>query len=206
VTRPVLAVIKIGGSLFNWPELPVRLEAFLGDHFPMTGVERPLLIAGGGPAADLVRDLDRIHRLGDAKAHHLALHAMDLSAFMLSTLIPGTVSIDSLDAVWRALAHRKVPILAPRRTIHAIDDSPRDPLPANWDVTSDTIAAWIAAHVKGSRLILLKSAPLGGHASLRKAARAGLVDPVFPDAAKSLNRVEYLNLRDPTERLEVLPP
>jgi len=206
VTHVSLAVIKVGGSLFDWPDLPVSLETFVGVRFPTTGIERPLLIAGGGPAADLVRDLDRIHRLDDETAHHLALHAMDLSAFLLSAIVPGAHPVDSLESILPVLANGLVPVLAPRQTLHAIDQSELDPLPASWDVTSDTIAAWIAAHVKASRLILLKSASLGRHVTLHEAARAGLVDPVFPEAARALPRVEYLNLRDPNARLERLLP
>jgi len=201
-----LTVIKVGGSLFNWPDLPFQLETFLGVRFPMTGIERPMLIAGGGPAADLVRDLDRIHGLGDETAHYLALHAMDLSALLLSAIVPSVHKVDSLEAVWPALANGLVPVLAPRQTIHAIDQLELDPLPASWDVTSDAIAAWIAAYVKASRLILLKSASLGRRATLHEAARAGLVDPVFPEAARGLRRVEYLNFRDPNARLQILVP
>ena len=39
-----------------------------------------ILIAGGGPAAELIRVLDELHRLGDVTAHRLALQAMELSA------------------------------------------------------------------------------------------------------------------------------
>ncbi len=201
-----LAIIKVGGSLFDWPELPVRLGTFVEVHFPTSRFERPVLIAGGGPAADVVRDLDRIHRLGDEMAHHLALHAMDLSAHLLSAMVPGLQLVNSLESVGPTLANGLVPVLAPRSTIDAIDQSAVNPLPASWDVTSDTIAARIAAHVKASRLILLKSASVGRHATLHEAARAGLVDPFFSEAARALRRVEYLNLRDPAARLDVLLP
>lgn len=206
MTQVSLTVIKVGGSLFNWPELPVRLETFLGVHFPFSRIERPILIAGGGPAADVVRNLDRIHRIGDEMAHHLALQAMDLSALLLSAIVGGVHRVDSLECVAGVWANGLVPVLAPFRTVCAIDEAEPDPLPMSWDVTSDTIAAWIAAYVKAHRLILLKSASLGRHVRLNDAARAGLVDPVFPDAARALPRVEYLNLRDPDARIEVLLP
>jgi len=206
VTHVSLTVIKVGGSLFDWPELPVRLETFFGVHFPVAGAERPMLIAGGGAAADLVRDLDRIHHLGDETAHHLALHAMDLSALLLSAIVPGAHRVDSFESVAGAWANGLVPVLAPFRTVCAIDQAGPDPLPASWDVTSDTIAAWIAVYVKASRLILLKSTSLGRHVTLHEAARAGLVDPLFPEAVRALDRVEYLNFRAPVARLERLLP
>ncbi len=99
-----------------------------------------------------------------------------------------------------------IPVLAPFRTICAIDQAEFDPLPASWAVTSDSIAARIASHVKASRLILLKSASVSSHATRHEAARAGLVDPFFPEAARGFERVEYLNFRDPTARLQILVP
>ncbi len=99
-----------------------------------------------------------------------------------------------------------VPVLAPFKTICAIDETEFGPLPASWAVTSDSIAARIATHVKASRLILLKSTSIRRDATRHEAARIGLVDPFFPEAARALHRVEYLNLRDPTARLQMLVP
>src|SRR4051812_9509912 len=89
-------VIKVGGSLLEWPELPGRLAAFLDDHrragdpsaSPFT------LIAGGGTAADMIRTLDRIHGLGDERAHWLAVDVLDLNARILASLLPGCVVVD----------------------------------------------------------------------------------------------------------------
>src|SRR5271165_5143987 len=88
-------VIKVGGSLLDWPELPGRLAAFLArcrDEDPAGGGTF-LLMAGGGPAADLIRTMDRIHGLGDARAHWLAIRAMDLTAQLLSALLPGATVV-----------------------------------------------------------------------------------------------------------------
>jgi hypothetical protein len=206
VTHACLAVIKVGGSLLDWPDLPLRLGSFLAQQFPMAGIERPLLIAGGGRAADVVREFDRVHHLGEATAHLLALRAMDLSAQLLSALFPAVTLIDSLESVDGALEKGRIPVLAPFLPISQIDEADPDLLPASWDVTSDSIAARIATHVQASRLILLKSTVVRPHTTRHEAARVGLVDPMFPEAARALRRVEYMNLRDPTARLEVLFP
>jgi 5-(aminomethyl)-3-furanmethanol phosphate kinase len=204
VTNTCLAVIKVGGSLFDWPDLPVGLETFVGAQFPTTGNEHPLLIAGGGPAADVVREFDRIHHLNEKTAHHLALHAMDLSARLLVAVVPGVTVIDSLESAADAWANGLVPVLAPFKTICAIDQTEIDPLPASWAVTSDSIAARIALRVKAPRLVLLKSRSIRRDATRHEAARVGLIDPFFPVAARGLARVEYFNLRDPTAQLQIL--
>jgi acetylglutamate kinase len=96
--------------------------------------------------------------------------------------------------------------LAPRRFITEIDRQGANPLPEGWDVTSDAIAARVAAHMQADCLVLLKSAPLPLGATRRDAARLGLVDPIFPRAAEAISRVEYVNLRgDSIESCPLLP-
>ena len=69
-----------------------------------------------------------------------------------------------------------------------------DALPASWDVTSDSIAARIAALSRASRLTLLKSAlPPGG--TIAAATAAGYVDRYFPQACRAIERVDCVNLR-----------
>src|SRR5262249_39070568 len=72
-------VVKVGGSLFDLPDLASRLQLWL-KRFPNGNV---LLIPGGGRLADVVRSFDEQHRLGDSTAHELALGAMSLNARFL---------------------------------------------------------------------------------------------------------------------------
>jgi aspartokinase-like uncharacterized kinase len=205
VKRSSVTVIKVGGSLFDWPELPRRLTEMIGARQAADREERLVLIAGGGPAANVVRALDRVHGLGDRSAHRLALHAMDFNAIILAELLRGTVVVQSLEnlrAVWSA---GLIPIVAPRLILDEIERSGKDCLPASWDVTSDTIAAWMALHIGADRLILLKSAPLPAGTTRLEAARLGLVDPMLPIVARPLPRVEYLNLREHACQPRLLP-
>jgi len=201
-----LAVVKVGGSLFDWPELPHRLAAFLDARRTIVPPERTVLIAGGGHAVDVVRALDRIHGLGDEHAHQLALHALDLTAILLAALVPGSILVDRIESLAGAWNAPSISILAPRKSINELDRTGKDPLPASWDVTSDAIAARLAVALGADCLILLKSAPLPAGASRRDAARLGLVDPVLPAAARSLARVEYVNLRERSPDPRLLPP
>jgi 5-(aminomethyl)-3-furanmethanol phosphate kinase len=205
VTRSSLTVIKVGGSLFDWPELPRRLTEMVNARQAADREERLVLIAGGGPAADLVRALDRIHGLGDLSAHRLALHAMDLTAIILAELLPRTVLVLSLDNLRSVFSAGSIPVLAPRLILDDFERSGRNGLPASWDVTSDTIAAWMALSIGADRLILLKSAPLPPEMTRLEAARLGLVDPMLPIVAAPLPRVEYLNLREQACQPRLLP-
>lgn len=187
-------VIKVGGSLFDWPDLPGRLAACLEGR--ASRGERPVLLAGGGRAADLVRDLDRAFAIGDVRAHRMALRSLDFTAHLLAAIVPALDVVDELGAIEAAWGRGRIPILAPSRFL--IDDegvSP-DPLPPSWDVTSDSIAARLAVRLGAQSLVLLKSAPLPPGIDRREAARLGLVDPAFPAASRVLRDVVYLNLRE----------
>jgi aspartokinase-like uncharacterized kinase len=189
VSRPV--VVKVGGSLLDWPELPDHLADYLAHRRG----ERLVLIAGGGPAADLVRTLDRVHDLGQERAHQLALHALDLTARLLAALIPASVvqHVDALAACWH---EGELPVLAPRLFL-SDDDRAAGALPHTWDATSDSIAARAALRIGAGELVLLKSASLPPGTDRLGAARLGLVDPVFDSAAHGLGRVAYVCLREP---------
>jgi 5-(aminomethyl)-3-furanmethanol phosphate kinase len=199
-------VVKVGGSLFNWPELPRRMAAFLQTLEADDSNERIILIAGGGPSVDVIRVLDELHGLGDETAHRLALLAMDLSAHILAALLPQAVAVRDLDGLRSVCSAGSIPILHPSLVWDEIESSGHDVLPMSWDTTSDSIAARIAVHLAADRLILLKSAPLPVGTVRHEAARLGLVDPIFPAAAKALVVVEYVNLRDDVAVLQPLPP
>jgi 5-(aminomethyl)-3-furanmethanol phosphate kinase len=190
-----LAVIKVGGSLLDWSELPGRLIAYLDARHLTDDGERAVLIAGGGAGVDWIRRLDQIHGLSSVAADKLAMHALDLTAAMLAELLAGSTTIDRLAMLEPALEERAITIMAPRRILAEIEEFGTGPLPASWDVTSDTIAARIAAHLESRTLVLLKSAPLLDCATRQDAARLGLVDPMLPSVARLIPQVEYVNLR-----------
>jgi hypothetical protein len=72
----------------------------------------------------------------------------------------------------------------------------RGRLPRDWTVSSDSLAAHLAARVRARTLVLVKSCPLPETvASAAEAASAGLVDPYFPQAAARLGSIKWLDLR-----------
>jgi len=205
-TGPVL--IKVGGSLLTWPELPARLATFLASSpgRDLCASREIVLIAGGGPAADVIRNMDQIHSLGDLNSHRLAIGALDLTAEILAAIVPGSVVVhrpEALRSIWNL---GKLPILSPGRFLEDHDDRGPDPLPSSWDVTSDSIAARIAIHLNASRLILLKSRALPRGAGRAEAASLGLVDPRFPVVARELGLVVLVCLRDAEPTAHVLLP
>jgi aspartokinase-like uncharacterized kinase len=141
------AIIKIGGSLSRGNGL-----AALCLEISRLGQRRPLLVVpGGGEFADLVRKIYARYTLSESTAHRMALLAMDQYGYVLSQLIPGSSRAKSLAEARRIAESGSPSILLPSSEIrHA------DPLPHSWEVTSDTIAAWVAYATGCRRLVLLK--------------------------------------------------
>lgn len=199
------ALIKVGGSLLDWPELPRRLRSFLDGEYGRGHGSRIVLIVGGGAAADFVRAMDRIHALGDMASHRLAIHSLDLSAQLLHSLLPGSTIVFGSEEL-EASDRQAVPILSPRRFLEELDDPHDDRLPASWDVTTDSIAARIAVRLGAGRLVLLKSTALSEGTDREGAARLGLVDPLFPRVARPLKCVEWVCFRADSAEYRVLTP
>jgi aspartokinase-like uncharacterized kinase len=117
---------------------------------------RPLVVLpGGGPFADQVRAFDREHRISADAAHWMAILAMDQYAFALADLIQGARVVDDWNGIQTALAANQIPVLAPSRWLRAADE-----LPHSWEVTSDSLSAYLATLLGAEQLVLIK--PVSG--------------------------------------------
>ena len=158
-------VVKVGGALLADPEL---LDIVLARIDDAACDARIVVVPGGGPFADAVRAADRELLFADDTAHWMAVLAVDQYAHLLAerrscfTLVSTVAEIDA------AFASKRVPVLAPYRWLREAD-----PLPHSWDVTSDSISAWIAGALGASRLVVVK--PPGASAT-------NAVDPYFARA------------------------
>ena len=187
-----IVVVKLGGSLLDWPGWPTRLVAFLAN---LPDDPRVVLVVGGGRFADILRDLDETHGLGEATAHALALRVLDTTAYLAAALLPDSRVVADLADLAAAWTLGLLPILAPRRFLDRDDQSP-DPLPHRWTTTTDSIAARVATHLGAAHLVLLKSRPLPPEATdWTTAATLGLVDPEFARRIGGDFQVKFFNLR-----------
>jgi 5-(aminomethyl)-3-furanmethanol phosphate kinase len=140
----VLTVVKVGGGLGRGAgddalrALCTTLGA-LGEHHPL------IVVPGGAWFADAVRDADRRFGLHATTSHRMAVLGMEQFAWLLSDLIPGAERCADL---------ARTP--AGRTTVLLPAALPLDALPASWQVTSDSIAAWVAGQAGAGRLVLVK--------------------------------------------------
>lgn len=168
-----MIVVKIGGSLYTHPGLATGLRAYLSTLTPPV-----VLVPGGGPFADAVRTLDRIHQLGDKTAHWVVLRALSAATLFLRAMVADMPDVYVLDAY----------------ELLSADDT----LPHSWRITTDSIAAHVARR-SGAPLILLKSVDIPPGTDWQAAADAGWVDTQFPVLAAGLT-VKTVNFRSTLDR------
>ncbi|MDB5336893.1 MAG: putative kinase, aspartokinase/uridylate kinase [Planctomycetaceae bacterium] len=190
MSLPPVVAYKVGGSLFSLPDLPDRLRQVWRER-PGTS---PLLIVGGGAAADAVRDWDRTFQFGDDVAHWLAIDALDLSASLLMRLMPELQLVRNRKQLELAQLENRPAVLCVVCFVKWLETQPT-PLPHSWDVTSDSIAAAAAVVWQAEELVLLKSCDSPESIEPSALATQGLVDQYFSIAARNLRRLTWVNLR-----------
>ncbi len=178
-------VVKLGGSLQG---APPSLGSWLRALAEAPGPPR-VVVPGGGPFADAVRRLQGRLGFGDLAAHRMAILAMQQAGLHLHGVEPRLALAESEPELRAARAA----IWLPWR-LAGLEQTLR----ASWEVTSDSIACWLATRLGAEVLALVKSAPLpAGQASAAALAGAGLVDPAFAAAAAAFRGRIVLLAREP---------
>jgi aspartokinase-like uncharacterized kinase len=168
--EPRLLVLKLGGSLVESGRIGPILELLGRATRPM------VIVPGGGPFADAVRQAQSTLGLSDATAHRLAILAMHQMAEVLIAGQPKLIPADTLPAMRKAWVARRIPVWLPYKM------QERDTqIPADWSVTSDGLAARLAERLGHTAVALVKSRDVPDAATAADLARQGIVDQVFAD-------------------------
>jgi 5-(aminomethyl)-3-furanmethanol phosphate kinase len=161
--------VKLGGSHAGGPHLKDWLAAIAAKAGSIA------IVPGGGPFADAVRTAQAGIGYDDRAAHAMALMAMAQFGSALESLNPALRLAASRSAILRALKERKVPVWSPERMARAAA------LPETWDLTSDSLAAWLAGVLGAGELVLVKHGRFDAAAiDVHDLVARGIVDPLFP--------------------------
>jgi len=161
-------VVKVGGSFARYSRLGDVIRSL------EKGAGRVVIVPGGGPFADSVRLEQARMGFDDRAAHRMALLAMAAFGTALASLSPALRPAPSLPAIKQTLADGAVPVWLPLDLLDGRED-----IPESWDMTSDSLAVWLARELDASRLIFLKRIVLGKPA-LADLVTAGVLDPLVP--------------------------
>jgi len=144
----VRAVIKIGGSLASSPE---ELRALMQSIEDLSSHHSIVIVPGGGPFADNVRELQGALNASDSSAHWMAILGMEQFGELLSQYAPKLETFSGKGIVEMMSKGRSF-ILQPYGLIRN-----KDELPHTWNVTSDSIAVWVATLTDADIVVLAKS-------------------------------------------------
>lgn len=140
------AVLKVGGSL---AEDPNSLTNLCQELTLLAKNHSIFIVPGGGKFADAIRKLEETYSLSDMVAHKMAILAMDQYGLFLSDITPDSNVSYLLEEISNIM-NGKLPIFLPSQLMLR-----EDSLEKSWDVTSDTIAAYIAGKVNAQKLVLV---------------------------------------------------
>ena len=175
------AVVKLGGSLLPDPQLTNLMRALV----EVAKTRGLVIVPGGGPLANAVRDACEQQEPGESAAHWMAILAMDQFAHLLAGLAPAARLTMDAREIATVVGQGRLAILAPYAWLRT-----EDPLPHGWHVTSDSLSAWLAGQLRARRLVLLKSVEgvadandvLLAETDLGAAVKAKVVDGYFAGA------------------------
>jgi 5-(aminomethyl)-3-furanmethanol phosphate kinase len=183
----MISVIKLGGSLSTDPMLKLWLD-MLVEH----GSGKVVIVPGGGPYAEAVRQAQGHWHFNDSVAHPMALLAMEQYGLQLQGINPALAIADSIATIERALREKKVAIWLPSAMALAAPE-----ISTTWDVTSDSLAAWLAKMIHAERLILVKSCSVKAEDSVAELARQGIVDASFEMLIRGVEfKIDVVNKTD----------
>lgn len=151
-------VIKLGGSVTHYGSLVKWLQLVV-----RWGDGKVIIVPGGGMYADAVRDFQRMRatlpegHINDQQAHALAIYAMDQMARSLVAMAPElTLVRNPLEIAESGWQHRGLVWLPSEMALNPALASELA-LPETWEVTSDSLAAWLAWQLEACHLLLVKS-------------------------------------------------
>lgn len=197
-------ILKLGGSLLLRPDLVNQLDCWwrnLRNRDVELSAAPWFVVVGGGTVVDVVRSWDQVHSLSPTDSHRLALQGMKVTARLVAKLMdwpllefprlvePGGSGnmpredenhsqFSPCQVWWEEVIRLGVdrPIVVDLAVAAGADRR----LPESWEVTSDSLAMWLALRVQARRVVLLKAVnPLENPGKIGKIVGLGWVDAFF---------------------------
>ncbi len=164
-----MIVVKLGGSIYNTPEL----RAWLNVLDDLAKQQPIVIVPGGGPFANQVRNAQKLHGFDDSHAHHMAILAMAQFGLLIKGIAPNCQMF---------YFPTNKPVTSPKGlSVWLPDESllSQAEIMHSWAITSDSLALWLANKLNAEQLILIKQNYLNRNRSITELSKLGLVDAGF---------------------------
>jgi hypothetical protein len=162
-------IVKLGGSLAH----DLRLVGWLAMLAELGG-GRVTIVPGGGIFADAVRASQRHWRFAELPAHNMAVLAMAQTAHLFHALEPRLTLAADEDGIRRAMHAGQPALWLPDMVLRDAPD-----MLTSWDVTSDSLALWLARLLNAERLVVVKACKVLPGATLAQLGADGVLDARF---------------------------
>lgn len=164
-----MKVIKLGGSLLNTGQFFDCLK-----HIAKTN-EQTVVVCGGGLFANQVRKAQKIWHFDDVAAHEMAILAMQQVAIMCQNLCPQFVIASSVSSI----QNNHFVIWSPDITVLNAEK-----ISATWNITSDSLAAWLATRTNAEKLVVVKACDVNSDLAVAELMKRFIVDLAFEEFVK----------------------
>lgn len=162
-----MIIVKLGGSLYQSPHLKHWLNVLAN----LAKRHSIIIVPGGGPFADTVRKAQDSYHFDDSTAHHMAILAMAQFGLLLTGISSDCQSFRYTDS---PIAPHALSVWLPDETLLAESE-----LVHSWDITSDSLALWLANKLNSEQLILVKSCAIPNDISIPFLTKNGIIDHGF---------------------------
>jgi len=143
------AIFKIGGNILENSKYIESTISQLTKLYEEKTLQKIILIPGGGSYANFIRKIDKELKLGDDLAHWMAIYSMNYNGLTLKGKYPELDFIENLKSF--EISNNYFCIFLPYNYLRK-----NDTLPHNWDVTSDSIALYLADQLHFNQCFLIK--------------------------------------------------
>jgi 5-(aminomethyl)-3-furanmethanol phosphate kinase len=183
-----MIVVKLGGSLSK-ADMLLNCLNNLEQNYTDSAV---VIVPGGGAFADQVRMAQEHWQFDDITAHRMAILAMQQMALLIKGLKSNFSIAYSVTDILKQVAQQKIVIWSP--DIIELDNAA---IKASWDITSDSLAAWLAGSLSARELVLVKSAMIDNRLNLQQLTELGIIDQGFCDFVRQARfEITIINQQD----------
>ena len=161
-----------------------------------------ILVTGAGELADTIRTWQPRFGATDSQSHWLCIELLSITAKILHSGLPEFPLLTHFANLQFAIAtggeveQSQTLIFDTQPFLCDIEPTlPPKPLPHNWDVSSDSIAARLAEAIDADELVLLKARPCPDEQNDFAALSADhYVDEYFPRIAPRVRKIRLMQL------------
>ncbi len=143
------AIFKIGGKILGNSKNLINTIAQFTQLFEDNIINKIILIPGGGLLANFVRTIYSEFQFSDELAHWMAIYSMDFNGIELKRKFPHLKMYNDYEKIEKE--RKVISIFLPYKYLRNENE-----LPHAWDVTSDSIALYLAKRFKMSECFLIK--------------------------------------------------